>query len=57
MPGGPYRVVQPWGKDRGRQATILSEHATVADPFRAIEVQKAQMRRTGAPTDTIRACS
>ena len=32
-----YRVVQPWGKDRGRDATVIGEHPTAADAFDAIE--------------------
>jgi hypothetical protein len=48
-----YRVVQPWGPDRGRQASIQSEHATLAEAFAAIDALSGQMVRTGAPSDAI----
>jgi hypothetical protein len=45
------RVVQPWGPDKGRQATFLSEHATDSEAFAALDALSAQMVRTGAPSD------
>lgn len=48
-----YRVVQPWGSDKGRQSTLQSEHATIAEAFAALDAMAAQMRRTGAPSDAI----
>ena len=48
-----YRVVQPWGPDKGRQASVLSEHATIDEAFAAIDALCAQMVRTGAPSDAI----
>jgi hypothetical protein len=48
-----YCVVQPWGPDKGRQATLQSEHAAVAKAFAAIDALSAQMVRTGAPSDAI----
>ena len=48
-----YRVVQPWGRDRGREASVLSEHATVAEAFEAIDAIAAQAVRTGAPSDAL----
>ena len=48
-----YRVVQPWGPDKGRQATFQSEHATVAEAFAALDALSAEMVRTGAPSDAI----
>ncbi len=55
MPGpvGPFRVVQPWGQDRGRQATALSEHTTLAAAFDAIDRLASEMVRTGAPSDAV----
>ena len=32
-----YRIVQPYGPDRARQATLMSEHETAADTFAEIE--------------------
>lgn len=43
-----YRVMQPWGPARGRQATLISEQATAADAFNAIDRLSAEMVRTGA---------
>ena len=51
--GVPFRVVQPWGPDKVQQSTMLSEHQTAAAAFAEIERLKAQMARTGAPTDAI----
>jgi hypothetical protein len=48
-----YRVVQPWGPDKGRQATVQSEHATAAKAFAALDAMSTQMARTGAPSDAI----
>ena len=48
-----YRVVQPWGPDKGRQATLQSEHATVAEAFAALDAMAAQAVRTGAPSNAI----
>lgn len=49
----PFRIVQPWGPDRARQATLISEHATAAEAFREIDRLAAQMIRTGAPSDAV----
>jgi hypothetical protein len=48
-----YRVMHPWGPDKGRQATLRSEHATVTEAFAALDAMSAQMVRTGAPSDGI----
>jgi hypothetical protein len=48
-----YRVVQPWGPDKGRQATLQSEHSTVAEAFAALDAISAALARTGAPSDAI----
>jgi hypothetical protein len=48
-----YRVVQPWGPDKGRQVTLQSEHATVAEAFAALDAISAAMARTGAPSDAL----
>ena len=49
----PFRVVQPWGRDKIQQSTILSEHQTAAAAFAEIDRLTAQMVRTGAPADAI----
>ena len=48
-----YRVVQPWGPDRGRQATQLSEHTSAREAFAEIDRLAAEMVRTGTPSDAI----
>lgn len=48
-----FRVVQPGGLDRGRQATLISEHESITAAFEHIDRLVAQMKRTGARTDAI----
>ena len=48
-----FRVVQPWGKDKIRQSTWLSEHETVEGAFGEIDRLASQMSRTGVPGDAI----
>ena len=49
----PFRVVQPWGPDKARQATPVSEHQTAAEAFGEIDRLSAQMVRTAAPSDAV----
>ena len=49
----PFRVVQPYGKDKARESTIISEHATAAEAFAEIDRVFSEMVRTGAPSDAI----
>lgn len=49
----PFRVVQPWGKDRGRQATILSEHMTSREAFAEVDRLIARMRAMRVPPDAL----
>ena len=49
----PFRIVQPWGPDRVRQATVISEHATAAEAFAEIDRLASEMVRTGAPSDAV----
>jgi hypothetical protein len=51
--GQAFRLVQPWGADRGREATVISEHATAADAFRALDAHAERMVQTGARSDAI----
>jgi hypothetical protein len=48
-----YRVVQPWGKNRAVQATLVSEHASAAEAFAAIDALAERMVRTGAQSDAV----
>ena len=45
--------MQPWGPHKGRQATLISEHHTVAAAFAEIDHLASEMVRTGAPSDAI----
>ena len=45
--------MQPWGQHKGRQATLLSEHHTVAAAFAAIDHLSSEMVRTGALSDAV----
>ena len=44
----PFRVVQPWGTDKVRQAPVVSTHRTVEEAFAAIDTLLQRMHRTGA---------
>jgi hypothetical protein len=48
-----FRVVQPWGPDKGRQGTVQSEHKTVAEAFAALDSIATDMAQTGVPSDVI----
>jgi hypothetical protein len=51
--GVSFRVVQPWGRDKVQQSTMLSEHRTAAAAFAEIDRLSSEMVRTGAPADAI----
>src|SRR5688572_19571504 len=42
-----FRVVQPWGADKAREATLISEHPTAAEAFAEIDRLSAEMVCTG----------
>lgn len=46
-------IVQPWGPNKARQATLISEPATVTEAFREIDRLASEMVRTGAPSDAV----
>lgn len=48
-----FRVVQPWGQDKVRQSTWLSEHETAEAAFREIDRLASEMSRTGVPSNAI----
>jgi hypothetical protein len=50
---GRFFVVQPYGPNKGRDATIIYEAATVNEAFAEIDRLAAQMERTGVRPDTI----
>lgn len=47
----PYRVVQPWGKDRAREATENSVWASIADAFAEIDRYAARVKTSRLPGD------
>jgi hypothetical protein len=53
MSRGPFRVVQPWRRDKARQASVISEHASVGQAFADIDRMAAQMVRTGDRSDAV----
>lgn len=53
LPSGTFRVMQPWGPDKGRQATSLSVHPTVTDAFDAVDRFAIEAVPLGAPSDAI----
>ncbi|MGH9254936.1 MAG: hypothetical protein ACRD3C_10245 [Vicinamibacterales bacterium] len=48
-----FRIVQPYGRDRAHEATIISEHTTAAGAFAEIDRLSSEMVRTGAPSDAV----
>jgi hypothetical protein len=48
-----FRVMHPWGPDKGRQGTLQSEHATITEAFAALDAMSARMVRTGAPSNAL----
>jgi hypothetical protein len=53
QPATRFRVVQPWGPDKGRQGTVQSEHKTVAEAFTALDSIATEMSLSGVPGDAI----
>ena len=53
VPPLSFRVVRPYGRDKARDATMISEHATAAEAFAEIDRLRTQMARTGAPANKI----
>ena len=51
VPPLPFRVVQPYGRDKAREATMISEHATASEAFAEIDRLRTQMARMGAPAN------
>ena len=45
---GPFKVVQPWGKDKGREATVVREFATAQEAFEARAAFLMRMRELGS---------
>lgn len=50
---GPYHLVQPWGKDRGREATVLGTYGSCKEAFAALDAMRERMRQVGSSPDCI----
>ena len=48
-----YRVVQPYGKDRGREATEISTWSTIADAFAEVDRYAERMTSNGLAGDYV----
>ena len=46
-----FYLVQPWGRDRYRQATVQSIHDTVEDAYARLDAIAEKLQRDGAPPD------
>ncbi len=47
----PYYVVQPWGRDRYRDATVVGIHETVTDAYDALDKIAETCQRHDVPDD------
>ena len=48
-----FKVVQPWGPNKARDATIVSVHQTADDAFAEIDRLADRMIATGAHSDSV----
>jgi hypothetical protein len=48
-----FRVVRPYGRDKAREATTISEHATASEAFAEIDGLRARIARAGMPANKI----
>lgn len=48
-----FYVVQPYGRDRVRESTLIYEANTATEAFDEIDRLAEQMKRTGARSDSI----
>ena len=47
----PFYLVQPWGRDRYRQASVTSIHGTVDDAYARLDAIAEKLERDGEPPD------
>ena len=47
----PFYLVQPWGHDRYRQATVQSIQHTIDDAYARLDAIAEKLLRDGAPAD------
>ena len=46
-----YHLVQPWGRDTYRQATVLGSHATAKEAYAQLDSIAAKLARDAVPED------
>tara|TARA_B100000315_G_C14224954_1_gene428217 strand:+ start:261 stop:467 length:207 start_codon:yes stop_codon:yes gene_type:complete len=46
-----YYLVQPWGRDRYREATVVDIHGSVTAAYQALDAIAKKLQRAGAPDD------
>ena len=49
VPPLSFRVVRPYGRDKAREATAISEHATASEAFAEIDGLRARISRAVCP--------
>jgi hypothetical protein len=47
----PYSLVQPWGRDRYRQATVVATYDTATEAFAELDRYADIRKRDGMPQD------
>ena len=52
----PYSLVQAWGRDRYRQATVTSIHDTAEGAYARLDAISDKRQSDGAPPDTLELC-
>jgi hypothetical protein len=51
---GYYKIVQPWGPDRARQSTLVSDgYASETEVFAELDRLQERMRRSGVSVDFV----
>ena len=47
----PFHLVEPWGRDTYRQATVISTHQTLEAAYAGLNQIADKLDRDGAPED------
>jgi hypothetical protein len=48
-----YRIVQPWGRDKVNESTVVRTCGTIEAAFNELDRMVAEMIRTGSPSDAV----
>ena len=49
----PFHLVQPWGRDTYRQATVMSIHATIEKAYARLDAIAEKLAQDELPKDTL----